>query len=548
MQENNIRAVDRVKHIEEIVHRLKHQWLSSRSLPNTNTIPLYAHQHQSSGPDSRHGSLADTLGQRISELINNLRLNPTPKPSEETLELDDKLEVKDKQALLCFSLFEEGHEIKKRDLVYWWVGQQLIQDGVEAEAAANQILKKLVDLKVIEQVIRRGKKNSSRYKMTRQFRSKIQDHINNKVGLLKKTGSLGVVNQSGQPFDGKSEEHIEALFNPGRPFLKIQRDRLDKMKNVKVIHLGRWCNDPEVHLEVESIEFLESLKRLKHVRLLSLKGMSRIMQLPGSVCKCSCLRVLDLRACPNLEVLPKEIGKLQNLTHLDLSECYLLDHIPKEITSLTRLQVLEGFVISDLKSGSFCSFKDLSTHLGKSLKKLSMSTRDMSFPSDEHLEDFADFKELAKLKVVFVRTSSSNIQEPSVKKTLRRSQSVLVRLTTMREKKEPKPAGLPPKLLKLELQAMPEKVATKLLANRNYGFENLKKLYIIGGSVSDLGRGKREWTTVETIQLKYLSRLHMDWRQFKRLFPKVTYLEMVQCPNLSFFPCDPNGVWKQPPS
>jgi len=79
------------------------------------------------------------------------------------------------------------------------------------------------------------------------------------------------------------DDHIEALFNPGETVLNLKQDYLANKKHLKIIHLGRWCSKPEQHLQVEGTEFLKYSKKLKNVRLLSLKGVSRIMELPNSI-------------------------------------------------------------------------------------------------------------------------------------------------------------------------------------------------------------------------------------------------------------------------
>lgn len=323
-----------------------------------------------------------------------------------------------------------------------------------------------------------------------------------------------------------------------------------------MLHLGKWLIDPEQHIEVETVEFLKDLKYLKHVKFASFRGVSRIMELGDEICNLGDnLRVLDLKACPNLEVISKGIGKLKNLTHLDLSECYMLDRIPKEITSLTKLQVLEGFVIGDINRNSSCNFKDLANYLAATLRKLSIRTRKVSFPGDDDLKAFAKFEKLLKLKIVWINVSDSyedkaslRTQETTLKtKDGLSSRSLVSNLarTFRREVQQANGFGLPEQLCKLEVQAIPQKAVENLLLRNKERLNNLKKLYIIGGELSDLSDdGKIKWEMVKTLRLRYLNKLHMNWRHFKATFPHVTYVDMTQCPHLSFFPCDQNGLWK----
>jgi Leucine-rich repeat (LRR) protein len=63
---------------------------------------------------------------------------------------------------------------------------------------------------------------------------------------------------------------------------------------------------------------------MKDLRYFSLRGISRITEIPDSICRLSNLTILNLNGCQNLEKLPDGIGSLKMLTHLDMSECYLL--------------------------------------------------------------------------------------------------------------------------------------------------------------------------------------------------------------------------------
>ncbi|CAL5381085.1 unnamed protein product [Camellia sinensis] len=71
--------------------------------------------------------------------------------------------------------------------------------------------------------------------------------------------------------------------------------------------------------------------------------------------------------------------------------------------------------------------------------------------------------------------------------------------------------------------------------------KSLKKLYIRGGSLSDLHilqpeeYGPPEWT-VEILRLKFLRELKMHWQVLTTMFPSLVYLEKVDCPELLSFP------------
>ena len=102
--------------------------------------------------------------------------------------------------------------------------------------------------------------------------------------------------------------------------------------------------------------------------------------------------------------------------------------------------------------------------------------------------------------------------------------------------------ALPFTLHKLELQCFHWKSTPSWLR-----LANIEKLYIIGGKLRDLGQlqkvnGEDGWT-VEIFRLKYLDELEMDWTGLRILFPKLIILHKVECPKLTGFDCDENGVW-----
>ncbi|GAB4846534.1 hypothetical protein Ancab_025539, partial [Ancistrocladus abbreviatus] len=74
--------------------------------------------------------------------------------------LDDE---KTKQCLLCFSVFPGGVEIKKRVLIYMWLGKGLIPvpEGVTLEDVGNRIFEKFLERGFLEPVIEDGKVSNS---------------------------------------------------------------------------------------------------------------------------------------------------------------------------------------------------------------------------------------------------------------------------------------------------------------------------------------------------------------------------------------------------
>ena len=136
---------------------------------------------------------------------------------------------------------------------------------------------------------------------------------------------------------------------------------------------------------------------MKQLRVLSLRGISLITELPQFISQLTGLKTLDLKSCHNLEVVPDWIGLLENLTYFDISGCYLLDHMPKGLGALSNLEVLKGFIIRDSKDEKSCTINNL-TKLSN-LRKLSISVSMKEFPTDLQLHHLQRLCHLEKLKI-----------------------------------------------------------------------------------------------------------------------------------------------------
>ncbi|GAB4857658.1 hypothetical protein Ancab_015564 [Ancistrocladus abbreviatus] len=469
-----------------------------------------------------------------------------------------------KQCLLCLSVFPGDVEIKKRVLIYMWLGMELITvpEGMTMEDVGNRIFEKFLERGFLEPVIEDGRVSNScklhnhHHSLVialarKLFESDDEGYLAPDFSQLK-THLLNIISSLKQLKGSENLESIKTLFNVDEEKLNFKLDWFSKMKQAKVLHLGRWSAEAKRHIEVESTDFMGGLKNMEQLKHLSLQGISRITEIPDEISKCKDLRILDLRACHNLERIGKGIRSLKLLTHLDVSQCYLLEHLPKEITSLSALRVLKGFVVVDLiNNEKSCQFSDLSKLVN--LRKLNVSTRCMEFPADEDLKTFRKLKQLRKLTIEWGGSARDSADEASTngnpsgqpKKSFHfPGWGGIFSRKKENADKDPE-AGLPEKLEKLDLRSVPQAAARTLLIPDK--LKHLKKLYIRGGGVYDIGQGKKSWQVaeeLEKIHLKFLSKLHMDWREFKASFPSVTYLQIVECPRLAFFPCsNEHGVW-----
>ncbi|KAI8562249.1 hypothetical protein RHMOL_Rhmol03G0020200 [Rhododendron molle] len=343
------------------------------------------------------------------------------------------------------------------------------------------------------------------------------------------------------------------LINVGEAITPSGPETFENMNDVQSLCLGRWQSLATHHIELADTKILLGLKKLNRLTFLSLQGISMITELPTFIVELNDLKILDLRACHNLETIPDNVGLLENLTHLDMSECYFLEHMPKSLAQLSNLQVLEGFFIGDFNNNNkqSCTLHNLS-RLSK-LRKLNIYVSVKDFHRLWDFDDLKNFEGLQKLTISWggcsLRGESLRfkkiLENPSLGESRRKliadSQATVAAFFATQAQG---PLALPPRLQKLDLQCFPAVSLTTWL--RPEEMKGLKKLYIRGGQLCDLGQSgnhQGEHWNVEILRLKYLEELEIDWREQRILFPKLIYLHQVECPKLTNFCCDQRGVW-----
>ncbi|KAF8032781.1 hypothetical protein BT93_D1621 [Corymbia citriodora subsp. variegata] len=476
----------------------------------------------------------------------------------------EKLDPRSKLCLLCFAVFPEHAKIKKRTMYYWWVGEGLI-DPSKSKDRSVDILKEFVQKGFIQPVVKKRKTvtTDGSYTMLPLIRSLVVilakeaeffefDSRGHPTPNFSKCFRSCLVRSEGSSWQGvmakasiSDLEKLHALFNVNERYLDFREERFSNIKNINSLSLGSWRGSKKDHIEVENTEFLRGMKHMKHLKLLSLQGISRITELPDSIGKLYNLRILDLRACHNLESLPDEICSLKELIALDVSDCYLLEYMPKGLGSLVKLEMLLGFVVSDLKRGSYCTVNDLAKL--KKLGKLGFRTSRKSFPSEKELRTLQEFNELRKLTIEWGENSISEKDKGTESALDYQSKSKCIAgLLPFKKCAIQKPITDEPKLFenldKLDLLCYPGTKPPKWLTPEK--LEKLESLYVRGGYLHNLGQVQedKKWK-VKTMRLKYLKELTMDWREMRQSFPDLVCLQMVDCPRLTLFPCDKNGVW-----
>lgn len=210
--------------------------------------------------------------------------------------------------------------------------------------------------------------------------------------------------------------------------------------------------------------------------------------------------------------------------------------MPKSISKLTQLRVLKGFVTG---KSSLINLKGL-----KKLRKLSINTSSQDFPKETDLlvlQDLGEHGDLRNLSIMWAAQELTSNEPPETVtgKIIRNLSKQFSRVTVPPNDET---LELPKKLEKLELECLREKELPNWLNPDN--LKNLKKLYIRGGSLEKLG--DKKWEAAEIVRLKYMTEFRTEWRELQNSFPKLSYLQKVKCPRVTFCPCDANGVWIKP--
>ncbi|MFQ6671027.1 hypothetical protein Gotur_035703 [Gossypium turneri] len=368
-------------------------------------------------------------------------------------EIEEKyegLDVRQKLCLLCFSIFPENAEIKKRFLRFWWVGENLIaRNGNDEMGDLNDTLTTFVEKRLIEPVLKKNRLQPRSYKVTPIVRSclihfakkegffdydqdgkPIMDFSScNKACMVKSeraTASWFADYLKGNDKDGNSEKpkeqeqyeeqgkllqgklsadlvKLQMLFNfPHENTLIRASQQIDKLQTL--FNLSKQFPD----LPTEWFSKMTGIKVLYLGRWEATAGQARHIEVEDieflkGFKNMKNLRLLSLQGISGIPKLPTTLCKLENLRILDLRACHDLEKLPDRIGSLKKLTYL------DL---SECYLLD---YIPQQLNKLSELQVLKGFVILEAknsctLDDLSELPSLRKLSVN-VNTTKFNIDE-----------------------------------------------------------------------------------------------------------------------------------------
>lgn len=433
----------------------------------------------------------------------------------------EKMRPQLRECLLTLVIFPKVSVIKKRLMSYWWIGEGIVKDDKSGELCFQE----LINEGLITPIYKAHNLVADRCMMPLWVRDELSF-----IAMMVDAFSYGspglpsslLASSSRAVLVQGSEEPEQSIavsprFNPNKfqtCFNANQRNlvfgkEFILMRNAAVLQLGRWQSSAlEHHIEVKNTKFLEWLDFFKNLRYLSLRGISRMTELPGSIGELANLKILDLQGCQSLEKLPVGITKLKSLTHLDLSECCLLEHMPKGLGSLPELQVLKGFVIN---KDQVCQLQELAKL--EKLRKLDINIKREAMIGAGELDELCKLTTLRSLKLTWEQDTPLPPKVASVMNT---------------ELVSP-----PPNLEKLELCCFPLVRPPSWLDPCK--LMKLKRLYIWGGRLHNLclGSQKKEAYHVEVLRLKFLQEWDLEESDLLIEFPYLTFLEITECNKLT---------------
>ncbi|XP_030962680.1 putative disease resistance protein RGA4 isoform X1 [Quercus lobata] len=272
----------------------------------------------------------------------------------------------------CFafcSIFPKDYEIEKSSLIYMWMAQGFITlyDKTKCpEDVGDEYFMDLLWRSFFQDVKEDGLGNISQFKIhdlmhdvaIQATGSESTTIYSKEIDIDDKTHHVSfgdtLYSSSEIPISLSKARRIRTFLLPCQP--KYGNINTDHSTCSEIIASFKFIRLLDLHnMGIKTIP--SSIKKLKHLRYLDLSHNKAIEMLPNSIVKLYNLQTLKLSQCDNLKELPRDINKLVNLRFLEIDQfsrlrfvwddvCSGLTHMPNGLGQLTNLQTLSRFVIS----------------------------------------------------------------------------------------------------------------------------------------------------------------------------------------------------------
>ncbi|KAM5548594.1 putative disease resistance RPP13-like protein 1 [Rosa sericea] len=269
--------------------------------------------------------------------------------------------------LYC-SLFPEGYEFRKHELVQLWIAQGFDMREHRGETMEDAGIKHFNTLESQGFFVRSGSADlkveydeviTVPFYVTPNFFYKVNP---SKLSLLEKNcSSAKYFRVVDGKFDEASESSTQHMCLNYQGIDEMAFGAIKKFKNLRTLLLLPGCESSIKCVPADlflSLEFLRTLN-LSGTLISRLPGsigdvlplryidLSRtpISRLPESICSLDQLQTLKLRGCNDLFDLPKSMHKLTALRHLDFNISQQLSYMPPHLGRLNHIQTLSTFLV-----------------------------------------------------------------------------------------------------------------------------------------------------------------------------------------------------------